>query len=57
MKIKLNGAEKEIPVSASLETLIQQFCKQSKNIIAEVNGEIISGADWPQKKNTGWRRG
>ena len=50
MKIKLNGAEKEIPAKDSLEALIQKFCKQSKNIIAEVNGEIINGTEWPRKK-------
>ena len=50
MKIKVNGTEKEILTNNSLQELVQQFCKQSKNIIAEVNGEIIDGADWPQKK-------
>ena len=50
MKITLNGTEKEISSSDSLQEIVQQFCKQSKNIIAEVNGEIVKGTDWPQKK-------
>ena len=50
MRVKLNGAEKEIPANGSLQEVIAQFCKQSKNVIAEVNGEIIKGTDWRQKK-------
>ena len=50
MKIKINGIEKEISRSESLLEVIENFCKQTRNVIAEVNGDIIKGADWTKKR-------
>ena len=41
MKITLNGQNKELATSQNLHQIIEQCCKQSKHVIAEVNGHII----------------
>ena len=50
MEITVNGAKKEILNKESLQDIIEGFCKEPKNIIAEVNGTIVKGPLWPQKK-------
>ena len=50
MKIKVNGLEKEIPSAGNLKQIIEQFCRQKNNVIAEVNGEIVRSPDWADKK-------
>ena len=49
MKITLNGQEKELPDSLTLKSIIEQFCRDTQHIIAEVNGDIIKNQHWPQK--------
>ena len=50
MKITLNGQEKELSDALSFETIIEQFCKDTKHVIAEVNGTIVKSQQWAQKK-------
>ena len=50
MKIIINGIEKNIANTPDLSDIISQFCKQSKAVIAEVNGEIIKNPYWSQKR-------
>lgn len=52
MKITLNGTAKELPQPVLLTDLVNQYCKNPKHIIAEVNGEIIKSSQWTQKSIT-----
>ncbi len=49
MKITINGQEKEFTSSVNLKKVIEQFCKDSQHVIAEVNGTIIKSQVWPEK--------
>ncbi len=49
MKITLNGQPKQLHTTASLKTVIEQFCKDTHHVIAEVNGDIIKRPSWEQK--------
>ena len=46
MKITLNGQTKEIPSAIDLKTLIEQFCKNPRHVIAEYNGTVIKSDQW-----------
>lgn len=48
MKVTLNGQSKEFSNSSRLNDIVQQFCQNSNRIIAEVNGEIVKSARWPE---------
>lgn len=48
MKINLNGQSRELDSSTTLEELIGQFCKNTKHVIAELNGEIIKAQKWTE---------
>ena len=50
MKITVNGQEKEIPTKINLKNLIEQFCKDTRHVIAEVNGEIVKSPTWKNKE-------
>ena len=41
-----DGTPKEFTQSQKLKDIIQQSCKNSSRVIAEVNGEIIKGPHW-----------
>ena len=49
MKILLNGQAKEFADSISLKNIIEQFCQETRPVIAEVNGEIIKRYQWKEK--------
>ena len=49
MKITLNGQKKECADSLSLKNIIEQFCKETRPVVAEVNGTIIKSPQWAQK--------
>ena len=49
MNITINGTAKELNQSVLLTELVNQYCKNPKHVIAEVNGEIINPSLWPQK--------
>jgi len=49
MRITVNGKEKEIQESLNLENIIEQFCKDTRHIIAEVNGSIIRNINWKER--------
>lgn len=48
MKLILNGQEKEFSQTPHLRGVIEQFCKNSQRVIAEVNGEIVKSQQWEQ---------
>lgn len=50
MKIQLNGRTQEIPSAADLAALVSRFCKNTKNVIAEINGEIVPAGQWQSRK-------
>ena len=49
MKIILNGREKEFFDPINLESIIHQFCRNNRQVIAEVNGAVIKKNKWPEK--------
>ena len=49
MKITLNGREKECADRVSLQNIVEQFCKDGRRIVAEVNGTIVQSQQWAQK--------
>ncbi len=49
MKIILNGQTKECEDSISLKNIVDQFCKEARLVIAEVNGTIIKSRQWNEK--------
>jgi thiamine biosynthesis protein ThiS len=46
MKVTINGTAKELNNGSHLSDLVTQFCKQSKHIIAEINGNIVPSKVW-----------
>ncbi len=46
MKITINGTPKELAHVSYLSDIVAQFCQQPKNIITEVNGQIITSPHW-----------
>ena len=50
MTITLNGRSHTIAESASLQKLIEQFCRDTRHVIAEVNGAIVKNPQWPQRR-------
>jgi len=48
MKITLNGTEKIFGDLANLKQLIDEVCKENPHVVAEINGEIIKSARWPE---------
>lgn len=49
MKIILNGKTQECAESVRLKSIIEQFCKDTRHVIAEVNGAIVKNTAWPEK--------
>ena len=52
MKVTINGISKELNQALLLTDLVNQYCKNPKHVIAEVNGEIINASQWSQKSVT-----
>ena len=48
MQVSLNGKPHTFDNISTLEHIIQQFCKNNKHIIAELNGAIITSKLWSQ---------
>lgn len=48
IKIKINGSDKEFSSSSNLKSIIEEFCKNSSRVIAEVNGTIVKNPNWEQ---------
>ncbi|MEI7999483.1 MAG: sulfur carrier protein ThiS [Candidatus Omnitrophota bacterium] len=46
MKVTINGTIKEITNISHLSDIVTQFCKQPKNIITEINGQIMPSNQW-----------
>ena len=49
MTLIINGQTKDVGAengSPTMAGLIGQFCKNKKNIMAELNGSIVSSAGW-----------
>lgn len=49
MIIVLNGREKDVAKPISLKSVVEQFCKNSSHVIAELNGTVIKNHEWSQK--------
>lgn len=49
MKIILNGKSQECAESARLQNIIEQFCKDTRHVIAEVNGAMVKNTAWSEK--------
>ncbi len=49
MKIMLNGKQKEISSPMSLKNLVEQFCKNTNHVIAELNGAIVKNHQWADR--------
>jgi len=48
MNITINGNPQQVPSAQNLSDLVNTFCKQSKHILTELNGEIIPADQWAQ---------
>ncbi len=48
MNITINGTPRHIPSAVNLSDLVATFCKQSKNVITELNGAIVPSHQWLQ---------
>ena len=46
MAITINGTPKDCRQPVLLAELVNQYCKNPKHVIAEVNGEIINASQW-----------
>ena len=46
MKIKINGQERELNQSQDLQSVISRFCKDTRRVIAELNGQIVKSPSW-----------
>ena len=46
MKIIINGRPNHLETSANLKKLVEQLCKNSSHVIAELNGTIVKNQDW-----------
>lgn len=49
MNIMLNGKQKEISSPMNLKNLIEQFCKNTNHVIAELNGSIVKNHQWKDR--------
>jgi len=49
MRIIVNGTEKDINRETNLKNLIEEFCRNSKRVIAELNGSIVKSQEWEKK--------
>lgn len=47
MQLTINGQLKHIENIDHLDALVKSFCPQMKNIITEVNGQIVYQDAWP----------
>lgn len=50
MKIIVNGQEKEVAADFNLKQLIEHFRKDSRHVIAEVNGQIVKTPTWEDRQ-------
>ena len=49
MHITINGKQREFADSSNLKNIIEQFCKDTVHVIAEVNGQIIKSPKWSEQ--------
>ena len=46
MNITVNGRPRTIDTAANLKTLIERSCRDTRHVIAEVNGAIVKNPHW-----------
>jgi len=46
MKININGTSQNLDPTKNLSDIVTTFCKQSKHVIAELNGTIVPSEQW-----------
>ena len=49
MNIILNGQPKQVADAANLQAIVEQFCRNTRHVIAEVNGTIVKSQQWVDK--------
>lgn len=49
MRITVNGHQKKILDKSNLQNIIEQFCRDSRHVIAQVNGQIVKSHEWTQR--------
>ncbi len=49
MRITVNGHQKKILDKSNLQNIIEQFCRDSRHVIAQVNGQIVKNHEWTQR--------
>ena len=49
MKIILNGQPKEFSQAPRLKNVVEQFCRDTRHVIVEVNGSIIQNTQWSER--------
>ena len=46
MKLIINGTSKDFSSVKNLTEIVNSFCKESRHVIAELNGSIIPSDQW-----------
>ncbi len=46
MRLTINGNIKDLSDAGNIAALVAQFCKSPKNVMAELNGNIIPHSNW-----------
>jgi thiamine biosynthesis protein ThiS len=50
IKVTLNGEVKEFSDNITIKTIIEKYCRNSENIVAELNRDIIKRDKWQDKE-------
>ena len=48
MNIIINGTPQQLSSAKNLSDIVSAYCKQSKHVITELNGTIVSSDQWIQ---------
>ena len=48
MNITINGKLQQLTASRNLSDIVSTFCKQSKHVLTELNGAIVTSDQWSQ---------
>ena len=48
MNLTINGTLRQVAAEQNLSDLVNTFCKQSQNVLTELNGVIVPRPQWSQ---------
>ena len=48
MNVTINGTAQQLTSTKNLSDIVASFCKESKHVITELNGTIVSSDRWAQ---------